>query len=323
MIVKSSELIPLVRDSLSNGQRVQLTAYGFSMLPFIRSGDIVELAPIQLPLSRGDVVLSESSAGHYTIHRIVRIRKNNLWLRGDTMLYSEGPISLQEVLGRAVKIYRSNHSFSLDSPLIKLAGFVWISLFPVGFYMIQFVMFLRKCRGYILQRLNHILLGLHRISFFRFLIKVFRPRYLIKEADQNDLSDLYSSPVSVSPYSTVYVARTKKVVIGSATLMRHPESDYPFTGYWLYGMEIKTRYRGMGVGSALTLRIIEKSRLEKATELFLFVFENNGPAIALYAKHGFEPTYMPAIDSKLADDVKLYGRRRVTWKKNLIRESTN
>ena len=170
---------------------------------------------------------------------------------------------------------------------------------------------------------------LQRLSSFRTWVKRFRPAYTIQEASQSDLLALnaWLNPDSepalpaseriASPHSTSYVARCGEQVLGSVRLVRHPETDSPHTGYWLYSLTVRARYRGMGLGAALTQRVIDQSRSEGAAELFLDVSEDNLPAIALYRKLGFEPVTPPVLEAERAADLHNYGRRRMPLRKLL------
>ena len=124
-----------------------------------------------------------------------------------------------------------------------------------------------------------------------------------------------ASERNANPNLTNYVAKSGAEVIGLVRLMRHPEADFPHIGYWLYSLTIRTRYRGMGIGEAFTQRVIDKAQADGAPELFLNVFEDNDPAIALYRKLSFERVVLPALEEELAADVEKYGRRRVTLRK--------
>jgi ribosomal protein S18 acetylase RimI-like enzyme len=73
----------------------------------------------------------------------------------------------------------------------------------------------------------------------------------------------------------------------------------------------------MGIGTALTQRVIDQSRVEGAAELLLALFEDNVPAIALYRALGFERVVLSALEAKLAADVQKYGRRRLALRKVL------
>jgi len=105
--------------------------------------------------------------------------------------------------------------------------------------------------------------------------------------------------------------------MGFVRLIRCQDADMARTGYWLLHIEVRTRYRGMGIGAALTQHVVDQSRAEGAAELFLDVFEDNFPAIALYRKLGFEPVTLPTLEAELAVDEQKYGRRRMLLRKKL------
>lgn len=110
------------------------------------------------------------------------------------------------------------------------------------------------------------------------------------------------------------MAKSNSEVLGLVRLMRHPEADFPYVGYWLYSLTVRPRYRGLGIGEALTRRVVEQARAEGAREVFLRVFDDNTPALALYSKLGFEPVTLPALEEDLGADVQKYGRRRIPLK---------
>jgi ribosomal protein S18 acetylase RimI-like enzyme len=309
VILPSRELMPVIRAALERGQRVRLTANGSSMTPFIRDGDVVELEPLHAAWTLGDIVLAESAAEHYVIHRIVRLVGDRVWLRGDAQAQREGPVPRQAVLGRAVTASRNGRVRALDRGWRRLAGRVWVLCAPLGVWLLRLIGFARRVGGWALR-------GLQRIPLFRAWVKRFRPAFVIQEASQSDLMALYAwlhpngestlpaSERNANPNLTNYVAKNGSETLGLVRLVRHPEADFPHVGYWLYSLTIRPRYRGMGIGEALTRRVIEQAQAEGARELFLRVFEDNTPALALYGKLGFAPVTLPALDEDLAADAQ-------------------
>jgi hypothetical protein len=138
------------------------------MIPFIRDGDVVELEPIRAALKVGDIVLAESAAGHYVIHRIVHLMGDNVWLRGDAQAQREGPLSRQAVLGRAITTSRNGRVRALDRGGRRLAGRVWMRYAPLGVWLLRLIGFTRRVGGWALRRLR-------RIPLFRAWTKRFRP----------------------------------------------------------------------------------------------------------------------------------------------------
>jgi len=68
-----------------------------------------------------------------------------------------------------------------------------------------------------------------------------------------------------------------------------PDKDDP-TVAWLISMWVAPEGRGRGVGDALVQAVIDWARAAGFAELRLDVGDHNAPAIALYARKGFQPT---------------------------------
>ena len=58
---------------------------------------------------------------------------------------------------------------------------------------------------------------------------------------------------------------------------------------WLISMWVSPKVRGQGVGEVLIDAVVEWARLSGARRMLLDVGDQNQPAIALYARKGFEP----------------------------------
>jgi ribosomal protein S18 acetylase RimI-like enzyme len=290
--------MPIIRAALERGQRVRMTVSGTSMLPFLRDNDVVELAPAPA-LRPGSAVLvriedRQGAAERYVLHRIVRMDGSGTFsIRGDAQRHSEGPFTSDAVLGVVTTAWRNGRMRPLDRGLWRIAGRVWLGVHPLGAGLLRAAGVVRRVGGRALRRLQ-------RAPAWRAWAKRFRPAYAIHEATSSDLVMLDATLAATdtpcllgaeqhaNPRLTNYVAMSGPGEIGLVRLMRHPEADSPHVGYWLYSLEVRPRYRGMGIGEALTQRVIDQSRVEGAEELFLYVFEDNLSAIALYRKLGFE-----------------------------------
>jgi signal peptidase I len=324
--------MPVIRAALGRGQRVRLTVTGSSMLPFLRDNDLVELEPAPAP-RLGDLVLVQTNppgtADRYVLHRLVRLVRSlpaeagaALLIRGDAQRQSEGPFPADALLGRVTAAWHQGRARNLNHGWWRWAGLVWMRCSPLGFWLLWLAARLRGLASRVLR-------WLQQFPTYRAWAGRLRPEYAIREANQSDLMALHSfhnasgeqalrgSERTTNPRLTSYVARSGGQVLGSVHLMRHPETDSARTGYWLYSLTVRARYRGMGLGAALTQRVIDQSRSEGATELFLDVFEDNAPAVRLYRKLGFEPVTLPALEGELATDVEKPGRRRSPLRKQL------
>ena len=67
------DVMPLIRETLSEGKSVTFYPRGISMLPMLRQGrDSVTISPIKGKLKRFDIPLYQRNDGKYVLHRIVR-----------------------------------------------------------------------------------------------------------------------------------------------------------------------------------------------------------------------------------------------------------
>lgn len=322
MILPGSELMPVIRAALERGQRVRMTVNGSSMLPFIRNDDTVELEPLTIPPCVGDIVLAQNGGGGYVVHRVIRIKGDNFYLRGDAQTCFEGPLEIEKIFGKVIQSEHQGQIRKHSRGIWHILGRIWLYTHPIGFYLFQRYLNLRRVGGKALRRLQ-------RRRVFRRWLKRVRPAYTIQEASQNDLVALYvwlspdgaftllESERKTHPGLTNYVARSNDGVLGFVRLRRRPETEPPYIGHWLFSLTVRSRYRGMGLGEALTQHVIDQSLAEGASGICLCVFEDNLPAVALYRKLGFERVSLPAVEDALADDVELYGHQRVPFIKTL------
>jgi len=154
---------------------------------------------------------------------------------------------------------------------------------------------------------------------YRQIAHTFNHKFQIDKASTDDLEKVCSwlnpdgrtEDRRPNPNVTNFVAKRKSRVIGFVQLVRHPPEHHPYIGYWLFSLSVRLRYRGLGIGEALSQAVIEKAREKGAEELLLLIHDDNKPAVHLYHKLGFEKKSIPALDSKLEEEYHITGRRRL------------
>lgn len=152
MKVTSVDIVPLVREALQRGGRVRLTATGMSMRPFIRSGDVVELAAVTDDmLTPGTVALVETAEGQYVLHRITRRTADGVFTRGDANFHEEGPFSPAAVVARATGVLRGERVKPLDTGVRMLLARVWHAT-RAGVWLIEIYDRTRRAAGFVLRR---------------------------------------------------------------------------------------------------------------------------------------------------------------------------
>jgi hypothetical protein len=120
-LVDFNEVEALAASFLGNGQSLRFQARGKSMRPFIQDGDLVEVQPVpSATIQRGDVLFCRLADGRLVIHRVVQVKPGALRLQGDALLFSDGNIPAENVLGRVDSLTRQGKSIRLNSPWMKL-----------------------------------------------------------------------------------------------------------------------------------------------------------------------------------------------------------
>ncbi len=103
------------------GQRygIRFQALGGSMHPTIRNGEMVIVKPIrQQEVRRGTILLVRQGARAF-VHRVRRVKTEeggtiSYVLRGDACASFDRPVTVNQVLGRAVSVERNGRAVSLD-----------------------------------------------------------------------------------------------------------------------------------------------------------------------------------------------------------------
>jgi hypothetical protein len=111
----SSDVAALAAQALHTFGRLRLRAYGSSMLPTIRPGDVLQFEVCTADPTRGDVVLFRSGSRLF-VHRIVARTKNGFITQGDGLIRPDPLVDAPDVLGRMVGHYRRGKALSPRIP---------------------------------------------------------------------------------------------------------------------------------------------------------------------------------------------------------------
>ena len=110
--------------------------------------------------------------------------------------------------------------------------------------------------------------------------------------------------------------RKDKIVVG-VNLLEFEEGEGSYAGWWIFGMKVNWRYRGLGIREKLLTRAEEIAEKKKAQEIKLLVFQDATPAINLYRKMGYRRISIPELDKQLDEEAKKTLRRRMILAKDI------
>ncbi len=91
-----------------------LLSHGNSMLPLIRSGDIVTYRKVPFSKIRTNDILLVERDGKLLTHRVAYVGTKHLILKGDNNRQSDGKILPRHVIAKAVSVKRNGIRFSID-----------------------------------------------------------------------------------------------------------------------------------------------------------------------------------------------------------------
>jgi signal peptidase I len=346
IFLNHSNLLKLNRELLERDVSIRFQARGFSMRPFIQNGDFITVSPIDNSCIRiGDVVLYSTAKDTVVVHRIInKYGKNgnmNLVIKGDASFSSPEKVDMQNVLGKVVSIERNGRERRLDTKPYRIIGLFFAGISPFSRWIYPIGSRVkhkgRKLLGIILEKLQS--LRLYGLLVKKLMKENIRYQIAVP-ADASSLSRLYrynrqpnlENPTDAlkeqlrNPKDSGYwiVAKQKigrkegrDKIVGGVTLARFEPDDYPYEGWWIFGMKVNWRYRRMGIGEELTKMAMDIAAKYGASEIKLLVFEDAIPANNLYQKLGFRRVSIPELDEQLAEEARETSRRRIVLTKNI------
>jgi signal peptidase len=305
------------------------------MVPFIQNGDFLIIEPVKASgLDIGDVAFYRFGRDRLVAHRVIgremRKEKEILIMRGDSNTGYDDRVHAEQVLGRVVSVQRGKKLICMDGGPRRLMALLWVKISPNG-------PLLSQCVKAVKATVAWFLILLQGVKPYRVLAKKWigtKVRYRTATAeDFSCLSRLYNYKKfpeladhsgefdhqfnSLKGFGYPLIAFVRGKIAGAAVIRRFPEDDICYPDWWLFGMLVRTRYRGSGIGEGMMRMALEKASEEKGAKMNLLVFKYNKAAINLYLKMGFIQTSIPDLDDQLEKEVRLGENRRIIMTKPL------
>ena len=291
----------LSRDMLEQGKSVRFQAKGWSMRPFIRDGDFITVSPVEnSSIKIGDVVFYSTTENKIIVHRVIgKHRKDGrmtMLIKGDATFGLPDKVDSRDILGKVVAIERNGHKRNLETRFYQILNLLFAGISPLSPWTYPI--------GSVLKHSGRRLVGdmlreLQSSKLYSISVKKLMEENIHYQVENHEDAGYR------------LVAERKDKVIGGVTLTKFPERGYPYVGWWLFGMWVNWRYRGMGIGYQLTKIAMEVAAKKGASEIRLLVFQDAKPANNLYRKLGFRQISIPELDEQLEEEAKMISRRRI------------
>ena len=120
-----NNLMPLFRERLAAGQKIQFSPRGVSMLPMLRQGfDSVILSPVPEKLKKYDLPLYQRDDGKYILHRIVEAGETYTCI-GDNQYACEPGLRHDQMIAVVTAFTRGKREISVTDPLYRIYCILW------------------------------------------------------------------------------------------------------------------------------------------------------------------------------------------------------
>jgi signal peptidase I len=117
-----SRAIQLAAAHVRRGGTVHVRVVGISMLPLLRPGDEIIVAPLRPEGPQvGEVLMVVNRRGLLT-HRVVARKATTVYTRGDNATGDDPPNALSDVVGRVVGRVRGGQRLGLATPVWARVG---------------------------------------------------------------------------------------------------------------------------------------------------------------------------------------------------------
>lgn len=135
----NEQFLPEVIKLLNEGHTATIRLRGFSMRPFLEDNRDKALLAKPTTYNVGDPVLAEISKGHFVLHRIIGIDKDNdiVTLRGDGNIANE-TCRQKDVKAIVIGFYRKGRD-KIDLVTDKkwrTYSAIWTRLYPIRRYLL-------------------------------------------------------------------------------------------------------------------------------------------------------------------------------------------
>ena len=121
------DMEPVIRKVLAEGGVFPFYPKGTSMEPTIHQGtDQVLLKALPEKLKKYQIILYKRKNGAFVLHRIVRVGKDSVTMRGDNQFYTEPRIRREQMIGMVCGLKTPKGEINTESIAFWLKSAIWV-----------------------------------------------------------------------------------------------------------------------------------------------------------------------------------------------------
>jgi len=143
------------KEQLAIGKNIEIKVIGNSMLPFLRSGDILIVKKAKISyIHPGEVVLT-CKKSRFFAHRVFKRHKDSFITKADALIGFDAPCHEKELLGKAIGKKAGDKILSLETDAWRLKGLMILGAALFLAYVYVPLRFFRKVTRMVLKPLRN------------------------------------------------------------------------------------------------------------------------------------------------------------------------
>jgi hypothetical protein len=127
--IKTKDLMELIEETVENGQKAKFKVTGTSMEPFFKDGQTSVTLEKKTSYHVADVVLFKYQ-GTYKLHRITKIKHDQIICMGDNLL-SQEITQMKDIIGVVSSFETNGMTISTSNLKYRTHAFFWRLLRPI------------------------------------------------------------------------------------------------------------------------------------------------------------------------------------------------
>ena len=136
--LNSSDFLNIMSERFENGCETIVVVTGSSMTPFLcERRDSVVLEKFNGKVSKGDILFYKRKDDKCVLHRVYKVKDDNIWFVGDAQNYIEGPLSVDCILAECNGAVRKGKRITKHSFIWKFFQYVWINIIPFRYMLMK------------------------------------------------------------------------------------------------------------------------------------------------------------------------------------------
>ncbi len=137
--VTMEDLMPLFREQLENGKKIQFAPAGISMRPMLehKVDQVFLEKATKENVKKWDVVLFKSDNGAYILHRVMCLDENGFVTRGDNNYSNDKWQTYDALLGKVYKYEHKGKTREIEDFRYKVYVFFWMMSYGIRKFVVR------------------------------------------------------------------------------------------------------------------------------------------------------------------------------------------